>query len=65
MTNKEFWNKLKHFLTNKGCFPGPESIPMKFIKPSANVIHRHFHKIIHKDIDLNVRPIFKKMRKLK
>ena len=53
---------------------GPDSIPVKFIKLSANVIDSHFINR-NKDIDLNcysesaksakVRSIFKKMRELK
>ena len=53
---------------------GPDSIPVKFIKLSANVIDSHFTNR-NKDIDLNcysesaksakVRSIFKKMRELK
>ena len=49
---------------------GPDDIPVKFIKLSANVIDSHLANIINKDIDLNcysenakiadVRPIFKK-----
>ena len=49
---------------------GPDGVPVKFIKISANVIDSHLVNIINKDIDLNcysentktanVRPVFKK-----
>ena len=54
---------------------GPDCIPVKFNKLSVNVIDSHLTNIINKDVDLNcysqsakianIRPIFKKMRKLK
>ena len=54
---------------------GPDCIPVKFNKLSVNVIDSHLTNFINKDIDLNcysqsakianIRPIFKKMRKLK
>ena len=57
-------------LLNTEKATGPNEIPVKVIKLSANVIDSHLSNIINKDIDLNcysknakvgnVRPIFKK-----
>ena len=54
---------------------GPDGIPVKFTKMSANVINSHLANIINKDIDLNcysknakianVSPIFKKDERTK
>ena len=67
-------NKIINSL-NSDKATGPDSIPVKFIKMSANVIDSHLANIINEDIDLNcysenaktanVRPIFREDERTK
>ena len=67
-STKDINNIIKSLNVNKGT--GPDDIPAKFIRMSANVIDSHLTNIIDKDIDqnnysenaktANVKPVFKK-----
>ena len=66
-------NKIINLLSSDKA-TGPDGVPVKFIKISANVIDSHLVNIINKDIDLNcysentktaVRPVFKKDQRTK
>ena len=45
-------NKIINSLTSNNA-TGPDGIPVKFIKLSANVIDSHLENVINKNIDLN------------
>ena len=67
-STKDINNIIKSLNVNKAT--GPDGIPAKFIRMSANVIDSHLTNIIDKDIDqnnysenaktANVKPVFKK-----
>ena len=69
-STKNINNIIKSLNVNKAT--GPDGIPAKFIRMSANVIDSHLTNIIDKDIDqnnysenaktANVKPVFKKDR---